>query len=144
MAPWLFPVTFAVHLVEEYTADDWFGAWSARELGLGISTREFIAWNALAFALMCAGAVLTIAFSRLRWIEIAMAIAVLGNALFHVAASAATLTYSPGLVTAVLLWIPLGAARLPLAFRTTSPRGRRIGVTVGVSAVIASLSVLAA
>jgi hypothetical protein len=52
------------------------------------------------------------AFSRLRLIEIAMSIAVLGNALFHAAAAAGTVSYSPGLVTALLLWIPLGVVRL--------------------------------
>jgi len=140
---WLFPLTYAVHLVEEYAAPEWFGAWSERVLGLAIGPREFIAWNALAFALMCAGTALSIAFSRLRWIEIAMSIGVLGNAMFHLAAGAATLTYSPGVVTGVLLWVPLGASRLWIGLRDCSPRGRRIGISVGVSAVLVSLGVLA-
>jgi Protein of unknown function with HXXEE motif len=143
MAPWLFPVTYAAHLIEEYTAPEWFGAWSERTLGLSISAREFLVWNAFAFVLMCAGAALTVAFSRLRWIEIAMSMAVLGNALFHAAAAAWTLSYSPGLVTGLLLWVPLGVVRLRVGVRESSARGRRIGLWVGVAAVIVSLSVLA-
>jgi Protein of unknown function with HXXEE motif len=143
-ARWLFPVTFAVHLLEEFSlAAEWFGAWSERTLGMAIGHREFLVWNAVAFVLMCAGAALTNAHQKLRWIEVAMSIAVLGNAVFHVAASAATWTYSPGLVTGLLLWVPLGLVRLPIAFRESSQRGRRIGISVGVSAVVIPLAVLA-
>jgi hypothetical protein len=143
IAPWLFPVTYAAHLIEEYTPAEWFGAWSERTLGLSISAREFLVWNAIAFVLMCVGAALIVAFPRLRWIEIAMSIAVLGNALFHAAAAAWTVSYSPGLVTALLLWVPLGVVRLRVGLRESSARGRRIGVWVGVVAVCVSLAVLA-
>lgn len=139
----LFPGTFAVHLVEEYLAPEWFGAWSGRVLDVPMSRSDFIVWNAIAFVLMCVGAGLTIACRRHRWIEIAMSLAVAGNALFHAAASVATLTYSPGLLTGVLLWLPLTVVRLPVALRESSPRGRRIGLLVGVSAVIVPLVVLA-
>jgi hypothetical protein len=139
---WLFPATFAAHLLEELLAAEWFGAWSSRALGLPIGHREFVAWNAVALALMCAGAALT-ARPALRWIEIAMAFAVIGNAGFHLIASAATLTYSPGLVTAAGLWIPLGVHRLKATWGPSSPRGRRVASWVGASAVIVPLGVLA-
>jgi uncharacterized protein with HXXEE motif len=144
MAPLLFPLTFALHLLEECAAGEWFGAWSARVLGAPMNLRTFLIWNALAFVLMCIGSALVMRVPRLRWIEAAMSIAVLGNAAFHLVASALTRTWSPGLATAILLWLPLGAARLPVAIRESSPRGRRIGILVGVSAVIVSLAVMAA
>jgi hypothetical protein len=139
----LFPITYAVHILEEYNGDDWFGAWSARVLHAPLDPREFLIWNAVGFVLMCAGAAFVLTVPRLRWIEAAMSIAVLGNALFHVAASALTQTWSPGLATALVLWLPLGGLRLPIALRASSPRGRRIGILVGSAAVIVSLAVLA-
>ena len=143
MAPLLFPVTFALHLLEECASGEWFGAWSARVLDAPITARAFLAWNALGFVLMCTGTALTMRVPKLRWIETAMSIAVLGNALFHLAASAATQTWSPGLATAVLLWLPLGIVRLPVALRASSRRGRRVGIIVGVASVIVTLAVLA-
>ena len=143
MAPLFFPITFALHLLEESASGEWYGAWSARVLQAPMTLPAFLAWNALAFILMCAGVALTMAVPKLRWIETAMSIAVLGNALFHVAASALTWTWSPGLATAVLLWLPLGAVRLRLAIRESSRRERRVGIIVGVSAVIISLAVVA-
>jgi hypothetical protein len=143
MAPWLFPVTYAAHLLEEYLADEWFGAWAARVLGVPMSRWDLHVWNRVAIILICAGAALTLKHQRLRWIEVAMSIGVLGNALFHAAASAATLTYSPGLITAVVLWVPLAAVRLPRAYRDSSARGRPIGIWVGVSVVVLTMAVLA-
>ena len=140
---WLFPITYAIHLVEEYGAAGGFSAWARDTLGVALSTAEFLAWNTLGFGLLCIGAAMVWRRSRYRWIEIAMAMAVLGNAAAHVAASAVTWTYSPGLVTGALVWLPLGAWRLRTAYRISGSRGRTAGVLVGTGAVLVPLVVMA-
>ena len=140
---WFFPATYAVHLVEEYFVNDGFPVWAERALGIQLSNREFVAWNTFAFILICVGALLVSRYPRIRLIEIAMAIAVLGNAAAHIVGSLATWTYSPGLLTSVFVWIPLGWLRLQTVSRESSHRARLAGTWVGVLVTIAILGVLA-
>ena len=138
---WLFPVTYGVHLLEEYFVGGGFPVWAQRVLGIQFSNREFVAWNAFAFALICLGALLVSRHARFRFIEIA--IAVLGNVAAHVIGSLATWTYSPGLVTGVFAWIPLASVRLQTAFRASSRRGRVAGTCIGMFVTVVILAVLA-
>jgi hypothetical protein len=75
--------------------------------------------NVFAFGLLCLGAWLVTCDARLRWVEIAIAVALAGNAVGHVVGSAITWAYSPGLATGVLLWVPVSIARGVTAFRTS-------------------------
>jgi hypothetical protein len=77
---------------------------------------------------MCLGGWLVSRDPKFRFIEIALAVAVLGNVAVHVFASILTWTYSPGLVSGVLIWIPLGALRLQRARRALTRRGYIAGV----------------
>lgn len=133
LAPWLFPITYFIHLIEEFAAPEWFGAWSERVLGMPVTVQTFLVWNGLGLVTMCVCAAVTLAGPGLRWLEIAMALAVLGNAFAHVVLSAMTFTFSPGLITSLLLWIPLGLVRLPIAFRESPVWGRWLGVAAGVA-----------
>jgi Protein of unknown function with HXXEE motif len=142
-AVWLFPATYAVHLVEEYFVRGGFPVWAEHALGIQVSNREFVAWNTFAFVLICLGALLASRYPRLRLIEMGIAIAVLGNAASHIVASLATWTYSPGLLTSVFVWIPLGWLRLQTVSRESSRRARLAGTWVGVLVTIAILGVLA-
>jgi multisubunit Na+/H+ antiporter MnhF subunit len=139
---WLFPVTYVVHLLEEYFVAGGFPNWAQRALGIQLSNREFVAWNAFALAAMCAGALLVSRYRRFRYIEIGLAIAVLGNVAAHVLGSLATQTYSPGLITGVVVWIPLGWFRLRTVFRDSSRRGRLAGICLGVLVTAVILTVL--
>ncbi len=139
---WLFPLTYVVHLLEEYFAWGGFPAWAQRALGIHLTDREFVAWNVFALAIMCVGALLVSRHSKFRFIEIALAIAVLGNVAVHVIGSLATWTYSPGLVTGVVVWIPLGSSRLRSVIRESSRRARVAGTCMGVFVTIVILAVL--
>ena len=110
--PLLFPATYLVHIAEEYWGGEGFYRWIARIGGSGLTAERFLALNALAWAVMfvvCAAAVL---LPNLRWPGVAFGTVVLLNGAAHVVASFATVTYSPGVVSGALLWIPLGAITL--------------------------------
>ena len=56
------------------------------------------------------------------WLAVALAVSVALNGLLHLASTILTRSYSPGVVSGVLVWVPLGAfalrsmrARLPRA-----------------------------
>jgi len=140
---WLFPITYAVHLAEEHHGGQGFSAWAERELGTILTVREFVVWNAFGLMLVCVGAALVTHHARFRWVEIALSIGILGNVAAHIAATLLTQTYSPGLISGLVIWLPLGAVRLAAAYRFCSGRGRTAGVALGLSAVVITLAVLA-
>ena len=143
LAAALFPASYAIHLFEEYFAGSGFPAWAERALGIRFSEAELVTWNAAGLTLMCVGAVLAASHQRYRAIEIAMSIAVLGNAAAHSLASLVTWTYSPGLLTGLFVWLPFGLLRLRAAYRHSSPAARVTGVWLGVLVIGVMLAVLA-
>ncbi|HYO99134.1 MAG TPA: HXXEE domain-containing protein [Pyrinomonadaceae bacterium] len=128
---WLFPATYALHILEELWGGEGFTAWLARVAVVELASARFLVWNALALLLMAAGVVLALRFKNLRWLLVAYAVAFLLNALSHLAASFYTVSYSPGLVSSLLLWLPLAALTLLRFRKTLSRRQRRAGLVVG-------------
>ncbi len=134
VGPWilLFPATYLVHIGEEL----WGGLPErmAELSGLAFSDAAFLAANALFWVLM-AGAVLLV----LRRPSAAPFVVVLGtivtiNATLHLGGALLTASYSPGLVSAVLLWLPLGFLTLVRGRRVLSERRLHSGVLMGVLA----------
>lgn len=114
---WLFPIVYAVHIVEELTGGQGFAAWLNAQTRAHFTTREFVVLNAIGLLAMAAGVVLVRRAKKWRWITTTLAAIAVMNALLHVAAAAATNSYSPGLVSGLALWFPLGAATLRLEWR---------------------------
>jgi hypothetical protein len=141
---WLYPATYAIHLLEELWGGEGFTAWLARVAGVQLSAHKFLVWNALALSLTALGVWLASRYTRLRWLPLAYAVAFLLNALSHLAASLYTISYSPGLVSGLLLWLPLATLALLNSTRTLGRRARRAGLVVGLlmHAVVVMLTLL--
>lgn len=128
---WLFPATYAVHIVEELWGGEGFVAWFARVTGVELRAEQFLLWNTLALLLMSASIVLTMRFKHLRPLLLAYGATFLLNALSHLTAAVYTISYSPGMFSGLLLWMPLGALTLLSFGKTMSRRARRAGLLVG-------------
>jgi Protein of unknown function with HXXEE motif len=140
---WLFPPTYLLHIGEEYLMCGGFPAWVADVLGIAFTNAEFVAWNALGMLLICVAAWLVSRHAHLRFIEIALAMVVLGNVAAHVLGSLVTWTYSPGLVTGVVVWTPLGWIRLRSAWGASTPKARQAGTYLGLSSIVMTVAVVA-
>ncbi|MDX2089142.1 MAG: HXXEE domain-containing protein [Kofleriaceae bacterium] len=104
---WLLPCAFALHIVEESRG---FTAWVRDVLGGSIGLGAFLVNNAIFMGVLvglCALATRT----RQRWAVIALFFWVAGqvfwNFVFHLFTEIHFGAYSPGLVTATLLYYPL-------------------------------------
>ena len=111
---WLFPATYILHILEESLGGERFYAWIRRVTGRAIPAVAFFALNGIFFLSMII-AVVALRAGEVPWLLPALGTLTTINGLGHLAGTFATRTYSPGLVSGVLLWIPLGIAALWLS-----------------------------
>jgi hypothetical protein len=107
-AVWLFPVAFAAHVAEEAPG---FTAWARRHASSRYTQRDFVRNNALGLAMTLAGTAV-VSRSRARpvvfsFFAIVLTQQALFNTLFHAGTTVAYREYSPGLMTAMLGFLPL-------------------------------------
>lgn len=128
---WLFPLTYLIHALEEYWGGEGFYRWVARVIGRGMTPEQFIIINSLAWLMMIAGVMIFRKTPSVRWLTISFATIVFINGAAHLAGSILTNTYSPGVVSGVLLWIPLGAATFYRAWKRVTRCSFISGLLVG-------------
>jgi hypothetical protein len=114
-----------VHVLEEYVGD-WVG--SVQEYMPGVTLRQFAVVNA-AFVVLCVGAAMVGANCPVFTLSVASLVLI--NAGIHVVATIILRGYSPGVASAVLLYVPLGLC----AFYAAARSGH-LGLTAGVAAVL--------
>jgi hypothetical protein len=129
---WLFPASYAVHIAEEGLAGEHFYRWIRRVAGREISPRVFTGAN-LAFE---AAMVMAVRRAQQRedaaWLVPTLGTITAVNGIGHLAGSVVTRSYSPGLVSGVTVWAPLGLFAV-LRGRRLLPRAAwRRGVLTGV------------
>jgi len=113
--PLLYPLTYLAHIAEEYYGG--FPKWSARFLGLHLTPEGFLRLNTIAWIIMLCASFLAILFASLRWLILPFAAATFINGCAHAIASLITVSYSPGVITGLTLWLPLGVITLRRSYR---------------------------
>ena len=111
---WLFPVTYLVHIAEEYWGGEGYTAYLYRLRGVHLSTARFLAFQALGVVLICIGIVISLNLKWPRFFLTIMGALVLSNGITHTVTALRHGGYGPGLVSCVLIWIPLGLVTLIL------------------------------
>jgi hypothetical protein len=140
---WLFPATYLIHIAEEFWGGDGFSEHLRKTRGVKLKKRDFFLMTGLSWL----GMVVLIVFAeRLKFPELMLVIfgtAFLANGLSHTATALRKAKYNPGLVTAILLWIPQGAITLArLAGAMSSGRylmGMLIGLVFQLTATLLSM-----
>ena len=128
---WLFPATYLIHAMEEYWGGEGFYRWMKRIVGWEMTPSEFVNINTTAWLLMIGSILVFRRTPSIRWLTIGFGTVVLINGFAHLAGSILTGTYSPGVVSGTLLWIPLGVITLGRGWRGATRRSFISGVLVG-------------
>jgi hypothetical protein len=127
---WPIVAAYAIHIAEE-----WFGGfplWMANVLGNPIPEAAFVWINAIALAVVIFGVLIATRADGVGWIAVAFATVFLINAAAHVVGSLVTASYSPGLISAVVLYVPL-CSLVMIRAADHAPRGTVArGVVAGV------------
>jgi hypothetical protein len=127
---WLYPATYLLHILEETFTGERFYNWIRRIVGRRVPARAFLVLNACFFALMIA-AVSILQAGGWGWLLPALGTITAVNGFGHFIGSLATRSYSPGLITGILMWLPLGIAGLTLSRSALSAEAWWLGVAAG-------------
>ena len=128
---WLFPLTYLIHVAEEYWGGEGYPAYILRVRGVHLSTTRFLVAQTLGTVLMAAGVILARRLNFPHLMVIIMASIVLVNGLTHTATSLTNGSYGPGVLSSALIWIPLSIVSLILFKKDVSTKRYLIGVAIG-------------
>lgn len=124
---WLIVAAIGVHFIEEYALS--FIGW-AHTLGVPLTSEDFHLVNACVTLYAIGGAAIG---WRAPWLPLSSAALVALNAVgFHLGASILTASYSPGTVTAIVLFLPAAAASYVGARRDGVLTGPVVAISAGV------------
>ena len=111
---WLFPLTYLIHIAEEYWGGEGYCAYLYRLRGVRLSIARFFFFQSLGIVLLSCGILLSRQMKWPRFMLALMGALVLSNGLTHSITALRDRGYGPGLVSCVLIWIPLGLVTLIL------------------------------
>ena|SRR6266851_1645651 len=134
----LLPLTYLIHIAEEYWGGEGYPAYILRLRGVHLSTTRFLMAHSVGFVLVTIGVILARRFHFPQMMLITLAAIVSVNGITHAVTSLSVLSYGPGLYTSVFIWFPLGTFVL-LRFKNAVSRKRywiAIAIGVGVNVVI--------
>jgi hypothetical protein len=139
----LFPVTYLLHLLEEYEGGEGFPRWISRVASANFTEQDFLTLNAFGLGLMTVGALLIVR-NAWYWLWLTLGGVVLLNGALHVVFSLWTWSYSPGLFSGLLLWLPLGALTWYVGWQQATRRSLVIGASLalGLHAIVSLLALL--
>ncbi len=130
---WLFPATYLIHILEEYYGGEGYTAHLLRTRGIYMSPTRFLVSQMIGTALVLFGVVIARRRNFANAFVIIMGAIVLVNALIHMVNSLRTLEYEPGLLSSIVIWLPLGVLTL-IKYRrkVASHRVYWSGIAIGV------------
>lgn len=131
LCSWLFPLTYLIHIAEEYWCGEGYPAYILRVRGVHLSTTRFLVAQTLGTVLMAGGIMLARRFNFPHMMIIIMASSVLVNGLTHTLTSLSNLTYGPGVLSSALIWIPLSIFCLVHFKKDLNRKRYLLGVAIG-------------
>ena len=132
---WLFPIVYAIHLLDEWFY--WIGTavFATEYLGIYFTNYAWLWVNVPSLLLMVLAAWLVVFGVWPEWVVVALAVHLLAHSLGRVPTSAWFSTIQPGLFSGVLLCLPLAIPTMVRGYRLFTKRELGLGVVVGVTSI---------
>ena len=128
---WLFLPAYMIHVAEEWFAG--FTSWVAQFAGRPVPDDAFLLINGVALVLLIGAIRASTRDHASGWMAIAIATIALVNTVGHVAGAVFTQSYSPGLVSAVILYVPLGSLAMIRAWDQAPAAQLTRGIVAGIA-----------
>ena len=128
---WAFVAAFGAHILEEWWGG--FPEWLALVAGNPLPRPAFVLFNTGGMLIAATAAHAATRSEARGWAAVALATALMSNGILHALGSVATGTYSPGLLTAMILYVPLSLLFFMRATVQASSGMMTRGVLVGLA-----------
>lgn len=128
----LFPLTFLIHIAEELFGGEGYPAYIKRLRGVSITPTKFLIGQAIGLALIVFGIFIARRLNFPRQLLVILGTVVAVNGLTHLVTSIYYGGYGPGLISGVLIWIPLGLAALIRFKNSMQPHRYWLYVLIGI------------
>jgi len=128
---WLLPVAYLVHIFDEYVSGTGFHNWFSEIFKINLSVTDFVVINSFGFT---ATVIIVILYSSGKinnFIIAALGSLFFINGLIHLAASVLTSTYSPGTISGLAIYLPLGFLIFKNIFPLVPEQQRGMAVAAG-------------
>ncbi|MEK6280266.1 MAG: HXXEE domain-containing protein [Acidobacteriota bacterium] len=129
---WLIPLTYLIHIAEEYWGGEGYPTYIYRLRGVHLSPTKFLVAQAIGFMLVTIGIVLARQFNFPSMMLVILSTTVMVNGVTHTFNALMTLSYNPGLLSSVLIWIPMGIFVLVRFKREMNSQRYRTAIAIGV------------
>ena len=139
---WLFPLTYLIHVAEEYWVGEGYPAYILRLRGVHMSTTDFLMAQGVGVILVTIGVILSRFFKFPLMMLIILGAIVLVNGITHTVTALSIMQYGPGLWSSIFIWMPLGLYTL-VRFRKANSTKRfwiAVAIGVGVNVVVGILT----
>jgi uncharacterized protein with HXXEE motif len=139
---WTFPLTYVIHIVEEYWGGEGYPAYILRLRGVHMSTARFLVAQSVGLVLVTIGVILARRFNFPQMMLIILGAIVLVNGITHTVTAISIMSYGPGLFSSIFVWMPLGIFTL-IRFKAALSRKRywiAVAIGVGVNVVVGILT----
>lgn len=140
--PLVMPAAYAVHLAEETWGGPGFVDWMSTHFVADFSLGRFIWINSVAWPTMLAASIMAASAPRWRWLVVPMAVIITINGLLHLGSTLVAGSYSPGLISGIALYLPIGGYALRrVAREAPDPHfGRGVGLGVAIHLLVVALA----
>ena len=130
--PWLFPITYVIHIAEELYGGEGYSAYLERLRGIHITHGKFMLAQGVGLVLMVFGILVARRLNFPNLFNVVLGTTVLVNSLTHTVQTFYHGEYVPGLVTGLLIWLPLGLATLVRFKKALSTRRYLLAIALGI------------
>lgn len=139
----LFPLSYLIHIAEEYWGGEGYPAYIFKLRGVHMSTTRFLIAQSVGFFLVTIGVVIARRLKFLPMMLVILGSVVAVNALTHTVTALTTFTYGPGLFSSIFVWGPLGSATI-IHFKSRIRKQKQywiaIAIGVGINVVVGILT----
>ena len=134
---WFLPIAYLIHIFDEYFSSEGFPMWFSGIFKTSLSSNDFIIINSVGISATLI-IVILYSFNRVN----SFLIATLGtlffiNGLIHLFASVITMEYSPGTLTGIVIYLPLGYVVFKKIFQLMPGQQRGLSIITAILLQIA-------
>jgi Protein of unknown function with HXXEE motif len=139
---WLLPPAYLAHIFEEYFSGKGFPLWFSSVFKVDLSNADFVIINSVGFAATVAIVILYNIDKLNNFVIAVLGTLFLVNGIIHLLASLFSASYSPGTITGVIIYLPLGYLIYKKIFLLIPEDQRILSIATGIiiQAVVAVIA----